>query len=538
MKALTAAEMRDVDRLTAERLGISGMQLMETAGTRVAEAFREIADSAGLHPRTICVLCGKGNNGGDGFVVARHLHSSSKRVLVYLFARPEELRGDAAANLARWREIGGDVTAVTDEPSWDAVWPEIAGADAIVDAIFGTGFRGEATGQVSQAIEDINRLSHDATAARPPLIVAVDTPTGLPSDGEAGEGAVLRVHHTVTFTAPKVGQLLSPDASAAGHLRVANIGSPAALIEETGKGRLRWAEPAEFADLPLVRPVDAHKGTFGHVLIVAGSLGKSGAAVLAGEGALRTGAGLVTLATPDAVLPIVATAHAEYMTEPLLSTAEGTVARANLANGRFASAVAGKTVLALGPGLGQHPETQDFIRGVVQQAEIPVMLDADGLNAFAGRADDLRNRRAKYLLITPHPGEMARLLGTSIPDVQRDRVETARAAAVRWNAHVVLKGSRTIVASPDGHLFANTTGNAGLAKGGSGDILTGILAALTAQFKTEEWVRVIALGVYLHGVAAEVSTTGTDLSGLLAGDVARAVPAARRRLLLELQRSV
>jgi hydroxyethylthiazole kinase-like uncharacterized protein yjeF len=536
MKVLTAAEMRAVDRLTTERLGIPSLHLMETAGRSVAETFREISEDAGIQPRRICVLCGKGNNGGDGFVVARHLHGTDRQVRAYLFARPEELHGDAAANFHRWRELGGEVVTVPDESSWEAVWSEVAVADAIVDAMFGTGFRGTATGAIGHAIQDVNRMSHEATAARPAMILAVDTPSGLPSDGAAAEGPVLKVHHTVTFTAPKVGQLVSPDSAAAGSLHVVNIGSPAGLVEEVGKGVLRWAEPEEFANLPLVRATDGHKGLYGHILVVAGSLGKSGAAIMSGSAALFAGAGLVTVATPDVVLPIVAAAHPEYMSEPLVSTDDGTASRVNLASRSFAGIQKGKTLMAIGPGLGQNSETQEFIRSIVQSTELPVILDADGLNAFAGRADELRERKGKFIAITPHPGEMSRLLKSSTQVVQEDRVKTAQEAAKRWDVHVILKGSHTIVAAPDGQTFINTTGNAGLAKGGSGDVLTGVLAALTGQFKTDSWVRVLALGVYLHGAAAEVAAEGTELSGVVAGDVARAVPKARLRLLQELQR--
>jgi NAD(P)H-hydrate epimerase len=236
------------------------------------------------------------------------------------------------------------------------------------------------------------------------------------------------------------------------------------------------------------------------------------------------------------VLPIVAAAHPEYMTEPLLATAEGSISRANRVDTRFAEIAKGKTVLALGPGLGQHPETQEFIRSVVQETELPLILDADGLNAFAGRADDLRDRKSKFVAITPHPGEMSRLMASSTKAVQEDRVKAAQDAAKKWNVHVILKGAHTVIAAPDGRTFVNTTGNAGLAKGGSGDVLTGVLAAMTGQFKTDDWLRVLALGVYLHGAAANVAAEGTDLSGLVAGDVARAVPQARLRLLQELQR--
>jgi hydroxyethylthiazole kinase-like uncharacterized protein yjeF len=566
MKALTAAEMREVDRLTTERLGIPSLQLMESAGKHVADAFWQIPSLTAGTASSICVLCGKGNNGGDGFVFARHLHTDrrgalapvlKKQVRVILFAQSDELRDDAATNLQRWRESGGEVICVSDEESWEAAWSEAASADVIVDAIFGTGFRGSASGPIGRAIQDLNRLTQDATASHRPLILAVDSPSGLPSDGQDAEGVVLRAHHTVTFTAPKIGQLVSRDAAAIGALRVANIGSPAALAEEVGKGELRWVEPQEFAELPLVRATDGHKGLYGHILVVAGSLGKSGAAVMSGYAALRAGAGLVTIATPDVVLPMVAAAHPEYMTEPLVSTDAGTASRRNvldrpeLPESAIPAAIdkmmkgtklpferiqEGKTVLAIGPGLGTHPETQEFIRSIVKSTYKPVILDADGLNAFAGRADDLRERNTKFLAITPHPGEMARLLNTSTEAVQKDRVKAAQEAARRWNAYVILKGSHTILGSPDGKIFVNTTGNAGLAKGGSGDVLTGMLAAVSGQFKTDDWLRVLALGVYLHGAAADLAVVGTDPSGLLATEVAEAVPKARLLLLWELQR--
>jgi NAD(P)H-hydrate epimerase len=535
MKVLTAAEMREVDRLTTERFGIPSLQLMEAAGTRVADACGKFVGSAATRPAKIAVLCGKGNNGGDGLVAARHLQSLGAQVRVYLFSEPAELHGNAATNLQRWTAIGNSVISITDENAWQTAWTEIASANVVLDAIFGTGFRGAVTGVVAKAISDVNRRSSNTTAVWPALILAVDTPSGLPSDGQPAEGPVLYAHKTVTFTSPKPGQLVSRDSAAVGILEVADIGSPASLIEEIGKGSLRWVEPREFAGLPLVRTVDSHKGLYGHALIIAGSLGKSGAAVMAGYAALRAGAGLATVATPDVVLPLVASANPELMTEPLLATSDGTAAIQNLTQQRFQRIAEDKTVLALGPGLGLQSETQDFIRKVVLQTGLPVVLDADGLNAFAEKADELNRRKTKFLAITPHPGEMARLLNSSTKSLQEDRVKTVQEAARRWNAHVILKGSHTIIAGPDGQIFVNTSGNPGLAKGGSGDVLTGILAALTAQFKTDDWTRVLALGVYLHGKAAEFATKHTDESGLLATEVAAAVPHARHQLLQELQ---
>jgi hydroxyethylthiazole kinase-like uncharacterized protein yjeF len=540
MKALTAAEMREVDRQTTVRFGIPGLQLMESAGQQVCEAMLRWLDGAraaeSRRDLKISILCGKGNNGGDGLVVARHLKVTGIEPGVYFFGDPTKLTGDAGENFQRWRSAGGTMNVVNSETEWEKASGEIAGSDMIVDALLGTGLRGAVTGLTGKAITAVNELSKNATAARPTLIIAVDMPSGLPSDGEAVEGPVLRAHQTVTFTAPKIGQLVSADAACTGALEVRQIGSPAELVEQLGHGELRWASAEEFAELPLVRAADSNKGTFGHVLLVAGALGKNGAAALGGRMAVRAGAGLVTIATPAVVLPVVAAAQAEYMTVPLQATRAGTMALKNVQGGRWKKIEKGKSVLAIGPGLGTEAQTQQCIRTMVRSTELPVILDADGLNAFDGRADELAQRKTKFLAVTPHPGEMARLLGKSIRDVQGDRLKAAREAAKRWNAHVILKGFHTLIAAPDGAVFVNTTGNAGLAKGGTGDVLTGLLAALTAQFKTGEWLRVLALGVYLHGLAADIGVTRMDASGLIADDVISLIPEARMKLLQELQK--
>jgi NAD(P)H-hydrate epimerase len=535
MKALTAAEMREVDRLTTERFGVPSHQMMESAGKSVAEVFlKQYGYKLSEPPGRVAVLCGKGNNGGDGFVVARYLKEEVEQLGVYLFAKPEDLRGDAAKNFERLRELC-EVTVINSAADWDKAWAEVSSAEVIIDALLGTGIRGAAAGLIGQAIEDVNRLSHGAAAARPGWIVAVDTPSGLPSDGEAAAGPVLKAHWTVTFTAPKIGQLISSQAGCCGQFVVRWIGSPSALVEETGKGRLRWAGADEFAGMPLIRAAEAHKGSYGHLLLAAGSVGKTGAAILAGQTALRGGAGLVTIATPEPALAVVAGAQAEYMTAPLPATREGTLSAAGIRSGSFASLLKGLTVVAIGPGIGQHPETQEFVRNVVAETGLPIVLDADGLNAFAGQGDLLRIRKTKFLVVTPHPGEMARLLGSSIAQVQQDRANTASEAAKKWNAVVVLKGFHSIIAAPNGQVFVNTTGNPALAKGGSGDVLTGLLGALISQFGTEDLARVVALGVYLHGRAADLLSEQSDASGVLAGEVAQAIPFARRKLLEELQ---
>ena len=533
MKALTAAEMREVDHLTTERYGIPTLQLMETAGRKAADAvWRTVA---GLENVRVCVLCGRGNNGGDGFVVARHLKSAKIAVRVLLFGKLEEVRGDAAINLNRWLKDENRIEVIDDVADWERIWPEVCSFTVFVDALLGTGLRGAASGMIGRTINDLNQFSRNATAPRPAFILAVDTPSGLPSDGEAASGPVLYAHWTVTFTAPKIGQLVSPKAEACGVLEVVSIGSPPELVEATGKSGLRCASPDEFASLPLIRAATSHKGTFGHALLVAGSSGKSGAAVLAGLACLRTGAGLTTIATPDAVQSTIASVHPEYMVEALASTESGTIAFANSFSGRFGRILEGKTVLGIGPGLGTHRETQQAIQQIVRETPLPTILDADGLNAFAGKPDLLKDRKSPFLAITPHPGEMARLLGTTSASVQADRLKAASEAAHKWNAHVILKGFHTLIVAPDGRTWVNPSGGPALGKGGSGDVLTGVLAALTAQFGTDDWLRVLALGVYLHGVAADMLSRDEEPSGILAHQVAQMVPAAREWLLREIQ---
>jgi hydroxyethylthiazole kinase-like uncharacterized protein yjeF len=536
MKALTAAEMREVDGLTTQVFGIPGLQLMENAGRAAAYAvWRRIAGRGVDGKVRVTVLCGKGNNGGDGFVVARHLKDHKLATRVVLFGKKEDVRGDAGKNLARWLEAGGEVEVVEGEPDWERAWRGVRESHVIVDSMLGTGLRGAASGAIAAAIADINKRSHNATGSWPALILAVDTPSGLPSDGEAPEGPVLVAHATTTFTAPKVGQLTGTGAEMCGTLQVVRIGSPAKLIEETGKSVLRWAGLDEFAGMPLVRAADSHKGTFGHAVIVAGSRGKSGAAVLAGYACLRAGAGLTTVATPDEIQPVVAGAFAEYMTEPLLATKTGGIAAANASSGRMTKLLEDKAAVAIGPGIGTHVETRMVVQQLVREATIPIILDADGLNCFDGEAFKLGQRKTQFLAVTPHPGEMSRLLGVKISDVQNDRQKFATDAAKKWKAHVILKGYHTILAAPDGRVLVNTTGGPCLAKGGTGDVLTGVLAALTAQFGTEDWLRVLALGVHLHGLAADTLATEADPSGVLAHEVAQCVPAARERLLREIQ---
>lgn len=547
MRILTAAQMREADRLTTERHGIPSLQLMGNAGAGVVTFLqKEFSD---LAKRQILILCGKGNNGGDGFVVARLLKQLGASPQVFLFAAPEEVRGDALLNLERWKHSGEGIISVTDVVQWNE-WPRdgLDKFEIIVDALLGTGLNAPVTGILAQVITDVNALANHARQR--PTIVAVDMPSGLPSDGGVANGPVIRADFTVTFTAPKLGQLISPDSENVGQLIVHNIGTPRALVEQIGAKQLganvpqmhpelRWLEPHEFRGLPLRRRPDSNKGTYGHALIVAGARGKAGAAALSGFGALRSGAGLVTVATPEDALPTVASFRPELMTAPLAQTEAGTISLRNFEYNRFADLVAQKSVLGIGPGIGMDHETQQFVRRVLLECPLPIILDADGLNALAAVPADflesLANRATPALALTPHPGEMARLLGSTVAAVQADRLGSAQRAAAKYKAYVVLKGFHTIVATPSGDAFVNSTGNPGMATAGTGDVLTGILAGLTAQFGTERWERVIGLGVYLHGVAGDIAAEKVREAPLIASDLIDALPAAFARLHSDLE---
>jgi NAD(P)H-hydrate epimerase len=540
MKVLTATQMREADRLTTERYGISSLQLMENAGAAIAEFLRE--KFSGLAQRKIAILCGKGNNGGDGLVVARLLKEAGCSPEVVLFFNPGAVEGDAAVNLKRWQQSLGDLYVVTSSEEWEPVRAELDSADLIVDALLGTGLHGPVEGLLAAVIADVNAVRgkngahHDVKTGGKGFrtyVVSVDMPSGLSSDAEDFGGPVVTADFTVTLTAPKLGQLVSPRAAACGVLVVRNIGTPPELLESDPHLKMHWLEPGEFRGLPLARDPESHKGSFGHALIVAGSLGKSGAAVLAARGALRSGAGLVTVATPLDVLATVAAGAPEMMTAPLAATEAGTASLRNLDYGRFAEIARDKSVVAIGPGLSMQNETQQFIRTVVEETALPIILDADGLNAYAGMADHLNQRHSPVLALTPHPGEMARLFGVTTKDVQARRLDVALEAAGRWRAYVILKGFHTILATPSGNAYFNTTGNPGMATGGTGDALTGILAGLTAQFGAEAWPCVLGLGIYLHGLAGDIAASRVGQSPLIASDLIEAIPEAFSKILAE-----
>ena len=523
MKILTAAQMREIDRISIEKLGIPGMVLMENAGRNLLRLLEEKFPN--LKRERVAVLCGKGNNGGDGFVIARHLKMRGHHPRVFLLADPQSLKGDARANYEILLQSGLQPTAIRDLNGWRGVKSDLLRCTLLIDAILGTGLGGPVEGFYREVIRDLN----SGFAAVP--IVSVDIPSGMPSDTGEPLGESLRASYTVTFTAPKWGHIFPPNCERIGELVVTPIGTPSSLYEEDPSIFLNILDSDELRFIAEKRAGDSHKGDFGHVLVVGGSRGKSGAAALASLAALAAGAGLVTAATPASVLPSVASASPTLMTEPLAESDNATISARAFDYGQFASIAAGKSVLAIGPGLSTHPDTVEFARRVVREfAALPLVIDADGLNAF-GDATDLLQGEGRKLILTPHPGEMARLTGLSTAQVQARRVEVVRELATRQKVYVVLKGYRTLIAEPGGQVYVNPTGNPGMATAGTGDVLTGLIAGLMAQHSKQPVEKVLSAAVYWHGAAGDLAAARKGEVSLLATDVIEALPQALPKVL-------
>jgi hydroxyethylthiazole kinase-like uncharacterized protein yjeF len=518
MKILTAAEMGRIDRLTTERAGVPSLELMESAGLGVVEFLAE--EYGPLNRHKIAVVCGKGNNGGDGLVVARHLHREGHAPRVFLLADPKSLQGDAAVNFKRLAELAPP-QMIQDLSAWNQATASLAETTLLVDAILGTGLSKPLGGFLLEVVRDLPRVFPRAR------VVAVDLPSGLSADRGELIGECVRADACVTFTAPKRAHVLPPACERVGKWVVKNIGTPAELVESDSSLFLNLTERQQAVWLAQPRPRDTHKGTYGHVLVLAGSVGKTGAAAMCARSALRSGAGLATVATAQSALPIIASYSMEVMTEPLPETAAGTISA--LASGRLDRLVEGKDAVAVGPGLGLIPETAEFIRAAVNKFSLPVVLDADGLNAFAGCVRALKTSR-KVRVLTPHPGEMARLTGLKTSEILARRVEVAREFAQQHGVHLILKGYRTLIASPDGAVWVNPTGNPGMATGGSGDVLTGVLASLLAQYPARPVTEVVVAAVYLHGLAGDLAAREKGEASLIASDIIDNLPSAFRVL--------
>ncbi len=508
MYLVTSQEMKEMDRLTIESFQIPGVVLMESAGRGAVEVlFRHFPE---IRQMKVGIVAGRGNNGGDGFVIARYLAANGVTVAVYLLSDKKRIGGDAGANLQLLYPMGVPVIETPNEQAFDAHRNDMRKHDIWIDAMLGTGLTSDVRGLFKEATELLN------STGKP--VLAVDVPSGLDSDTGRVRGSCVRASVTATFGLPKIGQVLLPGAKFVGTLEVIDIGIPPHIVDSLGpKHRLMSAKTMN----PVLRPraPETHKGTTGHLLVLGGSAGKTGAAVMTSCAAMRVGAGLVTLGIPKSLNVAMESQLIEVMTEPLPETSGGALGLPSYES--IMKLLAKKKGLAIGPGLGTAKSTQNLVRKLVRSSSVPTVIDADGLNSVVGHLDCLKKARVPVVM-TPHPGEMARLVGTTPSVVQEDRIAMARDFASAYGVHVVLKGARTVVAHPDQTVLVNPTGNPGMASGGMGDVLAGIIAGLIVQgFSVNE---AVDAGVYLHGSAADSLAHRRGPVGYLASDLTGILP--------------
>ncbi len=517
MYLVTADEMQRMDRTTIASTGIPGRVLMENAGRGATVFFLEQLYHRQAGP--VGVVAGRGNNGGDGFVMARYLHQKAIPVTVFLLSEKTRIAGDAAANLALLTGMGVPVLEVADAAAFDAQRSRMHHQQLWIDAILGTGLAADVRGHYREAIDFIN------CQQRP--VFAVDIASGLNADTGQVCGTCIQASATATFGFAKIGHFTYPGRSHSGRLKVIEIGIPAMVAADVGCQQHLITPQALKKVLPFRSPA-AHKGQTGHVLILAGAPGKTGAAAMTATAAMRAGSGLVTLGIPSGLHPVVEPMLTETMTVGLPQTAAGVLDESAVAS--VTAMIEGKRCLAMGPGLGTDPATGRLVRRLIEASPVPMVIDADGLNLIATDPAVLSRRRAAIVL-TPHPGEMSRLSGRPTSDIQQDRIGHARAFAQRHQVHLVLKGAATVVAQPDGTVFVNPTGNPGMASGGMGDVLTGLIAGLIAQGL--DAAAAARTGVYLHGSAADRLSVAKGPVGYLATEVIDALPEAMNALLTE-----
>jgi len=514
MKLARAHEMRNIDRRAMDELGVGGLFLMENAGRGVASAVKKRwGEVRGMR---IGVLCGKGNNGGDGFVTARYLLGDGAWVEVALLGRTDELRGDPKVNMERWRALGKSTLEVGAEGASDALRSFLSGKDLVVDAVFGTGLERKVEGLPAEAVRKVNDSGIP--------VVSIDIPSGVSSDTGEVMGVAVEAAMTVTLALPKLGLFLYPGASHAGEVQCVDIGIPERAIRAEKLDYLLFELGDAAALFPRRKP-DAHKGDCGKIWLLGGSVGLTGAVAMASESAVRVGAGLVTAAVPASLNDILEAKLTEVMTCPLPDTPERALAAD--AGDRFIELAAQADVIAVGPGLSRNESALEAARRVVEKTDKPVVLDADGINAFQDHLDILE-RRTGETVITPHPGEMARLTGMEIAKVEAERTTLPLELASRLGITVVLKGSPTVTATPDGRAYVNSSGNAGLATGGTGDVLTGTIAGLAGQGLSLD--EAAPLGVFLHGLAGDIAAGRKSQWGMSAVDVIAALPDAIREV--------
>lgn len=515
MKVVTPVQMREIDSYTISSMGIPGTVLMENAALRVVDEI--IKDLGNVKAKNICLFAGKGNNGGDAFAVARHLYNKGAKVTVFVLANKKDITGDARTNLDILEKMGVDTVEVLDTGKLNDMESILDRAELIVDGIFGTGLKGSVKG----FLEEVIRLINNKNAA----VLAVDIPSGI--NGETGEilGTCIKAYKTVTFGFPKLGHFLHPGCEYTGKLIVADISIPESAAQKFGINHFIMDE-ATLKSLMPQRRRNSNKGDYGKIFVITGSRGMTGAGYLAGAAALRTGAGLVYLGVPSSLVSVYDSNLIEAVTIPLEDKNLGYLSKECIP--QVIKQLEGMDAVAIGPGISTKGDAADVVYNIVKNCSVPMVIDADGINAISKDVSILRQCKAKVVL-TPHPGEMARLLGTCIKDVQKDRVNIARDFSAKWGVVTVLKGSRTIVAAPDGRVYINLSGNSGMATGGTGDVLTGIIAGLIGQGL--EPVEASIAGVYLHGLSGDSVANIKGEHGLIAGDLVEELPYTIKRLI-------
>jgi ADP-dependent NAD(P)H-hydrate dehydratase / NAD(P)H-hydrate epimerase len=522
MKILTAAQMGEVDRLTTERFLIPSILLMENAGRSFADELAKAIP--GLDGKRILIFCGRGNNGGDGLVIARYLALRGAKPSILIFCDPDILKGDARTNWEIVRAMKLPVQILSTAASAKSYLRKADTPDVIVDALFGTGLSKPIGADFRPVVEWINKASSKA------FVASVDIPSGLRADSFQIPGPTVKAQLTVAFSALKLAHVMPPAADLAGKIVLMAIGSPPVLFENP-EYHMNLIDPEQVRKCLPRRARDSHKGTFGHVYVVAGSRGKSGAALMAGFAALRSGSGLVTIWLPASLQRIVVGQFPELMTEFLPETDEGTADRKGAE--QILSQLSQADALVLGPGMTTHPSTKSLIWELVRRSPVPVILDADGINAFAPPAELFQNKAGQPVILTPHPGEMARLTGAKISEVQKNRLQAALGYALQHQCYVVLKGFQTVLATPAGDLFINNTGNPGMAAGGTGDILSGMMGRFVAGWKRQidignscNLADYISAAVYCHGLAGDLAAEEKGMESLIATDLLAQLPQA------------
>jgi NAD(P)H-hydrate epimerase len=514
MKVLTSKQMQGVDKKAIEKLGIIGPILMENAGIQITNEI--LKKFPRIQDERVVIVAGKGNNGGDGFVVARHLYNRGCSPIVLLLASIKELKGDAALNAGIARRIGTNIKEITSSRRWGANKRDLTKATVVVDAIFGTGLTSPARGLHAAVIQDINKCKA--------FKVAVDIPSGLSSDTFAIIGPCVKADLTVSLAAAKVAHVFPPAEDFVGDLRIGDISVPPHLFDDE-KFKLEMVEKGRIRPYFERRKKATHKGTYGHLLMLSGSVGKTGAAVMAGKAALKMGAGLVTAAVPKSCLPIVARSMMELMTEPLPETDKGTLSAEALPE--ILRLLEEKDALMLGPGISTHASTKELVLSLLPELKVPVVLDADALNILASKPSALKSL-SKPAVVTPHPGEFARMLKLSTKEVLDRRLELVPRFAKEFGVYVVLKGYRTLTSTPEGKTFINPTGNPGMATAGSGDVLSGMIASMIIQEKN--LLDAILAAVYVHGASGDIGAARLGEKSLTAGNMITYLPAAIKSL--------